>query len=88
MKPLITCKEMNDFLVDYIEGALPVAQKAEFHRHLALCPSCVHYVETYKLTIAAGKAAYADPAAFAQLPAAVPEELIRAILAARKRPAK
>ena len=88
MKPLITCKEMNDFLIDYIDGALPDAQKNEFHRHLAHCPSCVHYVETYKSTIAAGKAAFADPKA-PEMPAGpVPEELITAILAARKKPAK
>jgi len=88
MKPLITCKEMNDFLIDYIDGALPDAQKNEFHRHLAHCPSCVHYVETYKTTIAAGKAAFCDPNAPDKLPEAAPEALISAILAARKKPAK
>ncbi len=88
MKPLITCREMNEFLIDYIDGALPDAQKSEFHRHLARCPSCVHYIETYKTTIAAGKAAFCDPNAPDKLPEAAPEELITAILAARKKPAK
>ena len=88
MKPLITCKEMNDFLMDYVEGALPDSQRTEFHRHLAHCPSCVQYVETYKTTIAAGKAAFCDPNQPDKLPEAVPESLISAILAARKKPAK
>jgi len=88
MKPLITCKEMNDFLIDYVEGTLPEVQKSEFHRHLADCPSCVNYLDTYKKTIAAGKAAFADPKGRGKLPEPVPEELVTAILAARKKPAK
>jgi anti-sigma factor RsiW len=88
MKPAITCKELVDFLVDYIDGALPAAQKEEFHRHLAVCAPCVHYVETYKVAIAAGKAAFADPKLYGKPPEPVPEALITAILAARKRSAK
>ena len=83
MKPFITCKQLQDFLSDYSEGTLPDVQRSEFHRHLAVCPSCVNYVEQYKTTIALGKAAFDCPDD--SPPADVPEELIQAILAARKK---
>jgi anti-sigma factor RsiW len=88
MKPFITCKELVDFLGEYVEGALSAAQLAEFHRHLAVCPSCIHYVESYKTTRLLGKAAFCDASRPDEpAPADVPEDLIRAILAARKKPA-
>jgi anti-sigma factor RsiW len=88
MKPFITCKELVDFLGDYAEGELPAPTLAEFHRHLAVCPSCINYVESYKATRLLGKAALCDPKDPGQpAPADVPEDLIRAILAARKKPA-
>ena len=86
MKPFITCRELLDFLGDYVDAELPAAQLAEFHRHLAVCPSCVNYVETYKATRLLGRAACCDPRDAP--PADVPEPLIAAILAARRKPAK
>jgi len=88
MKPFITCKELFDFLGEYADGSLAPATLEEFHRHLAVCPSCVNYVESYKATRLLGKAALCDPHDPDQpAPAEVPEALIRAILAARKNPA-
>lgn len=83
MKPCLTCKQLQDFLADYADDSLPAEQRDEFHRHLAICPSCVYYVEQYKTTIALGKAAFDCPDDAP--PADVPEELIQAILAARKK---
>lgn len=83
MNPFITCKELIDFLGDYLEGELAVDQRREFDRHLAVCPSCVHYVETYKSTVVMGKEAFKDPCD--PPPQNVPEELIAAILAARRK---
>jgi anti-sigma factor RsiW len=51
-----------------------------FDRHLGACPNCVTYLEQFRATIAAGKRACADDDAAAM----VPEELIQAILQARK----
>ena len=83
MNPYITCKELVDFLADYYEGELAAPQKQEFDRHLAVCPSCVHYVETYKATIEICRVSLCDDGD--ALPADVPEDLIKAILAARKK---
>jgi len=54
-----------------------------FDHHLTLCRNCVRYLAQYRETIAAGRAAFQDPEA--AVPADVPEDLVRAILAARQR---
>jgi anti-sigma factor RsiW len=78
---VITCRELYEFLIDYVSGELPIAQRTEFERHLAVCPSCVAYLENYENTIALGKAAAADDQSTTELP----EELLAAILATRGR---
>lgn len=75
-----TCKECLDFLIDYLEGTLPAARRAEFELHLALCPPCHRYLHQYQATISLGKAAMEKQAA-ANPP---PEALVRAIMAAMK----
>jgi anti-sigma factor RsiW len=88
MRPYITCKALVEFLGDYVDGALPPPQHEEFHRHLAICPSCVNYVESYKATRLLSKAALCDSSDPTRpAPADVPEPLIRAILEARKKAA-
>lgn len=76
----MTCRECAEFLADYLSGELPAKVQATFDRHLALCPNCVTYLEQYTATIRAGKAAFADDSSEG---VSFPEELIRAILAAR-----
>lgn len=75
----MTCRECAEFLAEYLAGELPAEVRATFEAHLAICPNCVTYLDQYQATIGAGKAACADEAADD-----FPEELIRAILAARK----
>jgi anti-sigma factor RsiW len=80
----MTCREFVAFLVEYIEGSLDPAQAAAFEEHLSLCPGCVDYLDSYRATVALTRDAFcgADP----ELPpAAIPEDLVRAILAARKK---
>jgi anti-sigma factor RsiW len=79
----MTCRELSDFLGDYLAGELPVEVRAAFDRHLSLCPNCVHYLASYKSTIELGRRAFADEQADAM--STVPEELVQAILAARQK---
>lgn len=82
-QPYITCRELIDFLMDYVDGSLPLDRRQEFERHLAVCPSCIAYLEGYKSAVRLGKSALApsdEPAA----PKA-PDELLRAIKAALPR---
>jgi anti-sigma factor RsiW len=78
----MTCREFIEFLRAYLSGELSESERSVFEAHLAECPDCVAYLESYGATLTLGKAAYAatdDP-----VPADVPEELVQAILAARK----
>ena len=75
------CRDLIEFLVDYLEGTLPTEQRNEFESHLKDCPPCVAYLETYRQTIALGKVCLDDKVQ----PAApkMPEDLVKAILAAK-----
>jgi anti-sigma factor RsiW len=46
-----TCREVIDFLLDYLEGELDADRRRAFERHLAECPSCVAYLDSYRATI-------------------------------------
>jgi len=78
---MMNCRQLVDFLMAYLDGELPEDQRARFERHLSLCPACVVYMNSYIETVKMGKAACACPDE--PIPADVPEELVRAILAAR-----
>ena len=77
----MTCRECAEFLSDYLDGDLDAGVRQVFEQHLSLCPNCVTYLEQFRVTIQAGQDAFGDPPAD---DAAVPEELIRAILASRR----
>jgi Putative zinc-finger len=78
---IVTCREFADFMGDYLSGELAPALRDPFDHHLSLCVNCQRYLASYRETVALGKQAFAD--ADAALPADVPEELVKAILAAR-----
>ena len=80
----MTCRELTEFLMDYLEGELPEAQRATFAQHVELCPPCLTYLKTYQEAVDLGRSVCSD--ASDALPADVPEELVRAILATRARP--
>lgn len=46
-----TCEECIGFLMDYLDGLLPVAQRDVFDRHLARCPDCVAYIASYRAAV-------------------------------------
>ena len=47
----VTCKELIlDYLSDYLDGLLTSGMATELERHLARCPSCVAYLNTYRRT--------------------------------------
>jgi anti-sigma factor RsiW len=79
----MTCREFADFLSDYLSGELPAATRAEFDRHLGICPNCRTYLASYESTGDLGRRAFEDQDA--DVPPDVPPDLIRAILESRKR---
>jgi anti-sigma factor RsiW len=77
------CREVVEFLADYVSGELQREQRLAFEEHLEACPECVAYVEGYKETVKLGKAAFSH--ADESVPDEVPEELVQAILTARRK---
>ena len=76
----MTCQQLIDFLMSYLDNELPLEQRAEFDRHMAGCPSCVDYLKTYEKTILLAKTCASE-----SVPEEVPESLVQANLEARKR---
>ena len=74
----MTCQEVADFLMDYLNGSLEEIKRAIFQEHLVKCPDCVAYLQSYEMTV---KLAQAERETGPSQP---PQDLIRAILAARK----
>jgi anti-sigma factor RsiW len=79
----VTCRELADFILDYLSDELPGDVRASFEHHLTLCPACVNYLAAYRTTVdLTRRAVRDDPARDAAADA--PEQLIQAILEARK----
>lgn len=69
----MTCRELAELLIDYTSGELVAEHRAILEQHLAKCPPCVAYVESYQITIRLTR----------KLPcAALPDELQRRLRAA------
>ncbi len=82
MPLMLTCQELEGFMVDYLDGTLPERQRRKFNLHLSLCRDCRRYIEAYKGSMTLCQAAFAEHNA--PLPEDVPVELVTAILAARE----
>ena len=80
---MITCAELDAFIVDYLDEPLPKRQRAFFNWHLRLCRNCRTYLESYRKAIEIGRAVF-DHAEDA-ISDDIPEALVRAILAARRK---
>ena len=77
----MNCREFADFMADYLTGDLPTDSRAAFDRHVAACPNCRTYLANYQATAELGRRAFSGDE---DLPADVPEGLVKAILASRK----
>ncbi len=75
----LTCREFVDFLHAYIDMELPAKRATVFDRHLAVCPDCESYVDSYRRTMSLSTEAMKTLGK-----REIPEDLVRAILDARK----
>jgi anti-sigma factor RsiW len=78
----LTCRELVEFLADYLAGELATDQRTAFEGHLVECAECLAYLRSYRATV---RAAREVCQAGEVLPADVPDALVRAIVAARPR---
>ena len=80
---MINCEEFEAFIVDYLEENLSRSQRIKFDMHLKLCRECRDYLQSYKATMNLTKAQTDIPFSKMEM-GEVPEDLIKAVLAARK----
>jgi anti-sigma factor RsiW len=78
----VSCREFADFIADYLSGELPAEVRAQFDHHLEVCVNCVRYLDAYRAAVALGKAAF--DGTDDSVPGDVPDDLVKAILAARR----
>ena len=75
----MNCRDLSEFLQDYLAGELPQPVASEFAGHLDGCDNCTVFVEQYRMTIAAGRTLLIEDER-----CEVPEDLITAIVASLK----
>jgi predicted anti-sigma-YlaC factor YlaD len=73
---MITCREVISFLLEYLDGSLTPEERVRFERHLSVCESCTAYLKTYEATIRMERLTALDEAA-------IPEDLVKAVMASR-----
>jgi len=76
----MTCRDVIEFLDAYLSGELPAAERSRFDEHIAGCAACLAYIASYERTLELTRSAVEDADE-----ESIPEELVAAILAARKR---
>jgi predicted anti-sigma-YlaC factor YlaD len=47
----IACRELVEQLTDYLEGAIPDADRVRIDAHLALCDGCTNALDQLRITI-------------------------------------
>jgi predicted anti-sigma-YlaC factor YlaD len=77
----MNCREVADFLTDYLDGALPLRQRLIFRLHLLVCRDCRRYLDSFAATVKLTYSLREKPAAEGIPP--IPDALVQAILAAR-----
>lgn len=78
----LTCVEFERFVHDYYEGSLSPRERRVFELHTEMCPMCRVHFASYVQTIGLGRRICA--ADDASSPSELPEELVSAVLAARR----
>ena len=73
----MNCRELSQFLMEYVGDALERDVHENFESHIKACPNCHTYLVQYRETIRAGQLACNDEDC-----SEVPEDLVQAVLAA------
>ena len=73
----LPCREFIEFLDSYLENRLEPARREVFELHLSICDDCQAYIESYRRTM------WLTGEALGGAAPPLPEDLLRAILAAR-----
>ena len=80
----LSCRDFVEVIMAWLDGELEARSRELFDAHLAVCPDCVNYLDSYEKTVALGKCICDPDDPNAPVPDDVPEDLVRAVLAARR----
>ncbi len=78
---MITCRELIEFLDDYVGDTLPADVRDAFEFHLKMCGPCRKYLRTYRKTIELEQQALGRTDAPAE---PMPDDMVSAIVSAMK----
>lgn len=78
----MTCKKVVEFLDRYVDRDLRSDARRSFEEHLAGCEHCARYLKSYRAASELAARAMKHPED--SPPAEVPEQLLHAVLAARR----
>jgi anti-sigma factor RsiW len=87
----ITCKSLIAELDAFLDGALGALEESRCRLHLDACADCAKYLRDYRSTIELSRDATRrpldapEPPGGARDPSALPDSLLEAILASRRR---
>ena len=77
---MISCRELVELLCDYVSNELPPQRRDHVDQHVACCPSCAAYFQSYSVVVRLTRRLPDAP-----LPTALAQRLAAA-LAAQRRP--
>jgi len=80
----LSCRDFVEVIMAWLDGELEASTRDLFDAHLVVCPDCVDYLDSYKTTVALGKCICDPDDPEARVPDDVPEDLVQAVLAARR----
>ena len=49
----LSCQEIVELVTDYLEGAMPLDERARFEQHLVICDACALYLAQMRQTLRA-----------------------------------
>lgn len=80
----LSCRDFVEVIMAWLDGELEASTRDLFDAHLVVCPDCVDYLDSYKTTVALGKCICDPDDPEAPVPDDVPDDLVQAVLAARR----
>jgi anti-sigma factor RsiW len=78
----LSCRDVLEFLAEYLDQELDPVQRRAFDAHLAECDACVAYIRSYEQALRLGATAFDEIEANAD--PQVVKRLVEAVLAARR----